>query len=63
MKPIAKKNFNLNSIFYEIGDEVKINNKKELIKLNEKGFIQPLSPKEIQNWNKPILRNYNKEED
>ena len=52
MKPIAKSNFSLNGIFYEAGDEVKVNNKEELIRLNEKGFINPLTSKEIQNFGK-----------
>lgn len=52
MKPIAKKNFILNDVYYEKNDEVKIENKKDLIRLNEKGFIEPLTFKEIQNFGK-----------
>lgn len=48
MKPLkAKKDFTLNGIEYFIDDEVKTNNISEIIRLNEKGFIVPLSRKEI----------------
>lgn len=50
MKPTAKKEFSFNGIFYEAGEEVKVNNKEELIRLNEKGFINPLTIKEIQDY-------------
>lgn len=52
MKLIAKQDFNLNGTFYEKGDEIEISSKEALIKLNEKGFIEPLTPKEIQNYGK-----------
>ena len=55
MKPIARIDFNLNGVFYEKGDEVKIEDKNELVRLNEKGFINPLSPKEIQNFGKKTI--------
>lgn len=48
----ANINFNFNGIFYDKGDEVKIETKEQLIMLNEKGFIGPLTPKEIQNFGK-----------
>jgi hypothetical protein len=48
MKSIkAKKDFTLNNVDYFIGDEVKTKDIAEIIKLNEKGFIEPLSRKEI----------------
>ncbi len=50
MKIIAKENFNLNNVFYEKGDEVKDITKDILVKLNERGFIEPLTPKQIQNF-------------
>lgn len=51
MKPIkAKKDFFLNEIFYGKGDEVKVETKEDLVKLNEKGFIEPLTIKDIQNF-------------
>ena len=52
MKPIAKISFNANGIFYEAGDEVIVKNKEQLAKLNEKGFIRPLTQKEIQHFGK-----------
>ena len=50
MKPIAKIDCQLNGIYYSKGDEIKVNNKKQLLLLNEKGFIEPLTPKEIQEY-------------
>lgn len=48
MKPIkAKKDFTLNGVEYFIGDEVEVDNISDIIRLNEKGFIIPLSRKEI----------------
>lgn len=48
MKPIkAKKDFTLNGVEYFVGDEVETNNISDIIRLNEKGFIIPLSRKEI----------------
>lgn len=53
MKPIkAKKLFSFKGTWYEAGDEVKIESKEDLIKLNEKGFIEPLTFKDIQNFGK-----------
>lgn len=63
MKPIAKMNIQVNGIFYEKGDEVNVESKEQLIKLNENGYIEPLTAKEIQNWNKePMYKKYKKEE-
>lgn len=50
MKPIASKNCQVNGIFYEKGEEIKVDNKEQLSKLNELGFIEPLSAKEIQDY-------------
>ena len=53
MKPIkAKVLFSYKGIWYEAGDEVKVETKKELVKLSEKGFIEPLTFKDIQNFGK-----------
>lgn len=52
MKPIAKITFSYNGIIYEKGEEVKIETIQELVRLNEKGFIEPLSAKEVQNFGK-----------
>lgn len=48
----AKKDFTLNGIAYEKGDIVEVKTKEDLIKLNEKGFIIPLTLKQIQNFGK-----------
>jgi hypothetical protein len=50
MKAIAKTDCLVNGMFYQIGDEIKIESKEQLVKLNEKGFIEPLTPKEIQEF-------------
>lgn len=64
MKPIAKIDCQINGIYYSKGDEIDVTSKEQLIYLNEKGYIEPLTPKEIQNWGKePILRKLKKEED
>ena len=47
---IAKKDFTLNGVAYEKGDEVRVKDKSELVSLNEKGFIEPLTIKQIQNF-------------
>lgn len=48
MKSIkAKKDFTLNNVDYFIGEEIEINNISDIIKLNEKGFIEPLTRKDI----------------
>ena len=53
MKPIkAKVLFSHKGIQYDAGDEVKVEAKEELVKLNEKGFIEPLTFKDIQNFGK-----------
>lgn len=56
MKLIAKQNFSLNGTFYALGDEVKVETREQLIKLNEQGFIEPLSIKDIQNFGKPEIK-------
>lgn len=52
MKPIAKMDFSMNGKFYTKGDEVETKSKEEIIKLNEKGFIEPLTMKQIQDMDK-----------
>lgn len=59
---IAKKDFSLNGIAYEKGDEVKVKDKSELVSLNEKGFIEPLTLKQIQNFGKEPKENKKEEE-
>ena len=59
---IAKKDFALNGVAYEKGDEVKVKDKSELVSLNEKGFIEPLTLKQIQNFGKEPKENKKEEE-
>lgn len=46
-KVIAKKDFIFNGNRYIVGDEVKVDNMEAVTKLNEKGFIEPLSYKDL----------------
>ena len=53
MKPIkAKVLCSYKGTWYEAGDEIKVETKEDLVKLNEKGFIEPLTIKDIQNFGK-----------
>ena len=61
MKPKAKIDCNVGGIFYEKGDEIEVKDKETLIRLNEKGFIEPLTPKQIQDFGK-ITRKIKEEE-
>lgn len=47
MKIIAKFPFEFNGNKYLKGEEVKVDNFKQVIKLNELGFIEPLSYEEL----------------
>lgn len=63
MKPIkARILFSHKEIWYEKGDEVKVETKEELVKLNEKGFIEPLTFKEIENFGKEETKKRKEEE-
>lgn len=44
--PVAKQEFFLKDRFYSIGDEVK-ESFEDIVRLNEKGLIEPLSYKEL----------------
>lgn len=57
MKLIAKVSFNANGVFYEKGDEVIVDNKNQAIKLNELGYIEPLTAKDLQNLEKKEEKN------
>lgn len=46
-KIIVAKDFNANGKFYIAGDELKDLSFEQIIKLNEKGFIEPLEFKDI----------------
>lgn len=54
IKIIAKKDFTRNGEYVFAGDEVKVNTVEELVKLNEKGFIEPLTLKEIVQFKKEL---------
>lgn len=51
-KIIATKDFTLNGNLYKKDSEIQITNVNDLVKLNEYGFIKPLTIKEIHNLNK-----------
>ena len=50
MKPIAKIDCQVNGTFYSKGDEIKAVNQEQLQRLNERGFIEPLTQKQIQDY-------------
>lgn len=53
MKPIkAKILCSYNGVWYDKGDEIKVETKEDLVRLNEKGLIEPLTFKDIQNFGK-----------
>lgn len=63
MKPIkARILFSHKGTWYDKGDEVKVETKEELVKLNEKGFIEPLTFKEIENFGKEETKKRKEEE-
>jgi hypothetical protein len=43
----AIKDFTLNGVDYFKGDEVEVKDIKDIVKINEKGFIEPLTRKDI----------------
>lgn len=59
MKIIASKNFTLNGIKYLKDEEVKVENYLQVVKLNERGFIYPLSYNDLV----LIEREFNEKED
>lgn len=46
-KLIAKKDFTANGVDYIVGDEINTNNYEAIVRLNEKGFIEPLTYKDL----------------
>lgn len=54
IKIIAKKDFTRKGEPIFVGDDVKVNSVEELVKLNEKGFIEPLTFKEIVQLKKEL---------
>ena len=56
--PKAKKDFNIDGkLFFTRGDDVKIQDKNLIIKLNELGYIEPLTIKDIQEIGKEEPKN------
>ena len=62
MKPVARQDCQINGIYYNAGEEIEVQNKEQLIKLNERGFIEPLTAKEIQDFFKEKTKIIKKEE-
>ena len=54
IKIIAKKDFTRKGEPIFAGDEVNVNSVEELVKLNEKGFIEPLTLKDIVQFKKEL---------
>lgn len=53
MKVKAKIKCQVNGIFYDAGEDINVDTMEGINKLNELGFIEPLTAKEIQNLAKP----------
>ncbi|MBO7079514.1 MAG: hypothetical protein J6W64_06870 [Bacilli bacterium] len=47
MKIIAIKDFSASGVNYIAGDEIKTDNFEAIVKLNEKGLIEPLGYKDL----------------
>lgn len=64
MKAIkVKQDFSVNGKFYFAGDTIEEKIKYEtLVKINEKGYIEPLTLKELTEYQKE-LKKYEKEEE
>ena len=58
----AKVDFELCGKYYEIGDIVNVPDKETLVRLNEKGLIESITPKQIQNWKKTEIKTIKKGE-
>lgn len=54
IKIIAKKDFTRKGEYVFVGDEIKANDINEIVRLNEKGFIEPLTLKEIIQFKKEL---------
>lgn len=71
MKTIkALRSFTINGVPYETNDEISFDNIEQVVELNEKGFITPLTAKdlyiikkELENKNKPYIKKNIKEEE
>lgn len=54
IKIIAKKDFTRSGEYVFVGDEIKANDISEIVRLNEKGFIEPLTFKDIVQLKKEL---------
>jgi hypothetical protein len=64
MKPITKIDCKIDGVYYAKGEEIEVQDKQRLIELNERGFIEPMTMKEIQDYfKKPTKKTYNKKEE
>lgn len=54
IKIIAKKDFTRNGEYVFAGDDIKANDISEIVRLNEKGFIEPLTFKDIVQLKKEL---------
>ena len=52
MKVKAKIRCQINGTFYEVGDDIEVKTIAGVNKLNEMGFIEPLTAKEMQDMAK-----------
>lgn len=63
MKPILKIDCKIDGVYYEKGDEIEVKDKERLIYLNERGFIEPMTMKQIQDYFKKPIKKNKEEED
>ena len=61
-KIVANINFGLNGVYYIKGDEIKIKDINLIRKLNENGFINPLSYEELIKLERELKKEEIKEE-
>lgn len=62
MKPVLRIDCKIDDVYYNKGDEIEVKDKDRLIYLNERGFIEPMTMKEIQDYfKKPNKKNKEEE--
>ena len=52
----AIKDFTLHGVDYFKGDEIEVKDIADIVKLNEKGFIEPLTRKDIVLFERQIMK-------
>lgn len=62
-KVIAAKDFTANGKFYIAGDEITGLSFEQIVKLNEKGFIEPLEYKDLVLIKRQLEKNKNNKEE